>query len=201
MFFDLFLSALQSLHGGAAYGLLFTLFLLCGIGAPLGQDILLLAAATLPLQAVPLAVVAWLGLLAGDVVSVYVGHRYGARWIRRPWAARFVAPDRLPAAEAFMRRFGAAFSFVTRFLPGQRGTLFFIAGTLKLPYRTFFVWDGLAAALHVGLLVAGARSFGWRWQDLDAAFSRADDLLTGVLVVVLLVMWLRGRPRRVEERR
>lgn len=197
--FDLFFSFLQSLQGTAAYELLFVLLFLCGIGAPISQDILLLAAATLPLAAVPLLVVAWLGLLAGDALTFYLGHHYGARWVRRPWAARFVPPDRLPAMEAFMRRFGAPFTLVTRFLPGQRNTLFFVAGTLRLPYRTFFLWDGVAAALHVAVLVYGARALGWRWQSLQAPFSRADDVLTAALVLVLFALWLRGRRRRIEE--
>jgi membrane protein DedA with SNARE-associated domain len=88
---------------------------------------------------------------------------------------------------------------VTRFLPGQRNTLFFVAGTLRLPYRTFFLWDGVAAALHVTVLVYGARALGWRWQSLQAPFSRADDVLTAALVLVLFALWLRGRRRRIEE--
>jgi membrane protein DedA with SNARE-associated domain len=63
--FDSALAFLQSLQGLPAYALLFALLFSCGIGAPINEDILLLAAAALTLPGVmeplPLMVVAWFG--------------------------------------------------------------------------------------------------------------------------------------------
>jgi membrane-associated protein len=197
MFFDLVYGALESLSGTAPYELLFALLFLCGLGGPLSEDLLLIAAASLNLALVPLVLLAWLALVAGDLLGFFLGRHYGARWIRRPWAARFVPQAKVPAMEGWMRRFGAPFTFVTRFLPGQRSALFFIAGTLQMPYRTFVLWNGIATALYVALLVGGTRMLDWRWVKLQAPLSRADDVLTGVLVVVLVVLWLRGRRNAV----
>lgn len=199
MFLDIVLDVLGSLHGGSAYFLLFVLVAAAGVGAPLAQDVLLLAASALTLQGglqlLPMVVVAWCGVLAGDVLTFFTGHHYGARWVRRPWAARWVPPDCLPAAEALMRRWGAGFCFVTRWLPGQRALLFFVAGTLRLPYRPFLVADAMAAALQLAVLVYGARTLGWRWQALREPIGRADDVLTGLAVLCLLALWLRARRR------
>jgi membrane-associated protein len=201
LFQELSLDLLASLHGPAAHALLFLLVACAGIGAPWVQDIVLLAAAGLTLQAGGLhpilaAATAWLGIMAGDALSVWFGHRYGARWVRRPWAARFVPPQRLPGLEEGMARHAALFSFVTRFLPGQRGTLFFIAGSLRLPWRPFLAANSLAALLQVGIIEFGARAFSWRWQSMRSPLEQVDDLLTIALVVVLLAWWLRAR--RVE---
>jgi membrane protein DedA with SNARE-associated domain len=92
-----------------------------------------------------------------------------------------------------MRRHAGLLSFVTRFLPGQRGTLYFLFGSLRMPYRPFFVADGAAAWLQVVLFFFGVRSLGWQRASLAPAFDRADDLLTLALVVVLLVGWVRAR--------
>jgi membrane protein DedA with SNARE-associated domain len=193
MLFDLVFSLLETLPGAAPYELLFVLLFLCGIGAPLSEDLLLIAAAGLKLQWLPLVAVAWLGLVAGDALGFFFGRHYGARWIRRPWAARFVPPDKVPALQGWMQRFGAPFTFVTRFLPGQRGMLFFIAGTLSLPYRSFFLWNGIAAAVYVAVLVTGARALHWHWVEWQAPLSRADDILSGALVLLLVLLWLRNR--------
>ena len=196
MFLDIFLALLATLQGAAAYGMAGWLLFAAGIGAPLSQDVLLLASAKLgAIQPLPLAIVAWLALVAGDALSLWIGHRYGARWIRRPWAARIVAPERLPALEEKMRRHGAVLAFVTRFLPGQRATLYFLFGTLRLPYRTFFLADGVAALIQVPLFVYGIRALGWSWQALQPRFDQADNVLTLLLLAVLAVWWLRERRR------
>src|SRR4051794_18044200 len=105
---ELLLAALAAMHGASLYTLVF-LLLACGsIGAPWSQDVLLLAAPTViapaSLNVRLLIVTAWLALVAGDALSLWIGRHYGARWVRRPWAARFVPPDRLPGLEEGMRR-------------------------------------------------------------------------------------------------
>jgi membrane protein DedA with SNARE-associated domain len=197
VFLDLTLGVLGGLHGSSVHTLLFLLVAGAGIGGPWSQDILLLAAGTVIAPqdlSPPLAMAAaWAGVMAGDAFSLWMGHHYGARWVRRPWAARFVPPERLPGLEEGLRRIAAPFAFVTRWLPGQRGTLFFIAGTLRLRWLPFLLGDGIAAGVQVPLLFIGVRSLGWSWQSLQAGFERADDLLTLALVIVLLAWWLWAR--------
>ena len=204
MIFDLFLAFLSSLQGPALYALVFAGLFASGIGAPLSQDVLLLLAAGLTvqgtLQVAPLMALAWLALVAGDALTFWTGRYYGARWIRQPWAHGIVAPHRLPALEGWMRRWGAPLAFITRFLPGQRGTLYFIAGTLRLSWRRLLLCDGIAALVQVPLALYGVRSLGWLWQRWQAPVDHADDLLTLALVIVLLLAWLRERQRRAGSR-
>ena len=198
MFLDLVLEFLSTLQGAQAYAGVFVLLLLCGMGAPLSQDMILLAAGSFTLigtmQPLPLVLVAAAGLLAGDAFGFWVGHDWGAKWVRKPWAANFVPPERLPAIEAGVRRYALPLSFVTRFLPGQRSTLFFLAGTFRMPYRPFLVGDGVGALVHAALFVYGARGLGWHWQALQAPFDHVDDVLTAVLAAALFIaLWRRRR--------
>ena len=94
MFLDVSLGVLASLHGFDAYWVLFLLVAGAGIGGPWSQDILLLAAGSVlaPDAMHPAAVIAagWLGVMAGDAFSLWVGRYYGTRWVRR----RFAPPCR-----------------------------------------------------------------------------------------------------------
>lgn len=199
MLFDLLLSLLIGLSGWPAYAMVGLLLFACGAGGPIPQDILLLAEGSFSragmMEAAPLILVAWLGLFAGDALSFWIGHRWGARWVRRPWAASIVPPEQLPAAEQWAHRYAFPLCFVSRFLPGLRSTLFFVGGTLRMPWRPFLLADGTAALLHVGVLVLGARSLGWRWEHLRMPFERADDALTLVLVAAVLYLLLRRRSK------
>jgi membrane protein DedA with SNARE-associated domain len=192
MFLDLVLSVLAGLQGPDAYILFFALVFGAGIAGPISEDALLLAAATFAAQGgmhpLPMMVVAWVALLAGDALTFWTGRHWGARWVRRPWAQRFVPPERLPALEQGTRRFGPVLAFVTRFLPGQRTTLFFIFGTLRMPYATFFLFDGVAALVYVPVLVVGARVLGWDWQRWRGPLDSVDNWLT-LLSVIVIVGW------------
>ena len=189
------LEQLQVLQGLPAYALVFGLLVACGIGAPMNEDVVLLAAAALTLtgvmQPLPLIAVAWFGLIAGDALIFHWGYRYGARILRHRWFARILPEARLTAAQARVQRGGPASIFVIRFLPGIRTALFFAAGTLKIPYRTFFLFNGLAAAIELPLLVFGVRYIGGRWKEILPAIQQAQVwLLAGVVAIVVIVVAL-----------
>jgi membrane protein DedA with SNARE-associated domain len=203
--FESALAFLQSLQGFPAYALLFALLFSCGIGAPINEDILLLAAAALTLQGimdpVPLMVVSWFGLVLGDALVFHWGHRFGTRLLRHRRAARIVSEARLAALQDTMRRYGPAYIFVVRFMPGVRTALFLAAGSLKMPYRHLFVYDGLAAAVELPLLVYGVRYVGGRWQEIMALVSRFQGWLVAGVLVLLAALWAWARWRRMSVRR
>ena len=196
---------LQSLQGVPAYALLFALLFSCGIGAPMNEDIVLLAAAALTLKGVmepvPLMVVAWFGLVLGDALVFHWGHRFGTRLLRHRVAARIVSEARLSALQDTMRRYGPAYIFVVRFLPGVRTALFLAAGSLKMPYRHLFLYDGLAALVELPLLVYGVRYVGGRWQEIMDLVGRFQGVLVAAVVVVVLALWLVGRHRNARRGR
>jgi len=203
---DSVLPFLDSLQGLPAYALLFGLLFSCGIGAPINEDILLLAAAALTLNGVmdpiPLMIVSWFGLLAGDALVFHWGHRFGARALRHRWGARIVSPRRLESVQETMRRYGPAYIFVVRFLPGIRTMPFFAAGSLKMPYRHLFVFDGIAAAIELPVLVYTVRYIGGRWPAITGWFQRSADVLTVILLAVLVAAfaygwWRRARAARI----
>lgn len=198
--FDSVMAFLQSLQGVPAYALLFALLFSCGIGAPMNEDLVLLAAAALTLKGVmepvPLMVVAWFGLVAGDALVFHWGHRYGTRLLRHRFAARIVSEARLAAMQDTMRRYGPAYIFVVRFMPGVRTALFLAAGSLKMPYRHLFVYDGLAALVELPLLVYGVRYVGGRWQEVMAVVGQFQGVLVAAVAALVLALWLLARLRR-----
>lgn len=197
---------LQSLQGLPAYGLLFGALAASGFGLPINEDILLLVAAALTLRGVmepvPLIAVAWCGLLTADALVFHWGHRFGAPLLRHRAAQRVLPPARLLAMQERMRRWGPASIFAARFMPGMRTALFFAAGSLKIPYRHLFVFDGAAALVELPLLVYGVRYVGGRWEEIPAGVQRLQAVLIPALLVLaacalVLYLWRRrGGSRR-----
>jgi membrane protein DedA with SNARE-associated domain len=80
-------------------------------------------------------------------------------------------------------------------MPGLRTALFFAAGSMKIPYRQFALFDGLAAAIELPLLVAAVRAVGGRWQAILEAAQQWQVVLWP-LVFILLALALLYRRRR-----
>jgi membrane protein DedA with SNARE-associated domain len=103
---------------------------------------------------------------------------------------------RLLAMQQTMRRYGPAYIFFVRFMPGLRTTLFFAAGSLKMPYRHLFIFDGAAALVELPLLVYGVRYVGGRWQQILEGVQRLQGVLIPAVVLLGLAIWLIRRQRR-----
>ena len=202
-FMESMLAMLQALQGWPAYLLVFSLLVGSGFGLPINEDILLMVAAALTLRGVMepalLVVVAWLGVLGADGLIFHWGRRFGTQLLRHRLAARALPAARLQAMERAMRRWGPGFIFLVRFMPGLRTALLFAAGSMKIPYRHLFVFDGAAAAIELPLLVWVVRYVGGRWQEIVAALGRWQGVLLPVLGAVAIafavVIWLRLRRR------
>lgn len=199
-FMESVMAFLQSLQGAPAYGLLFGLLFSSGFGLPINEDILLMAAAALTLRGVmeplPLIVVAWCGVVLADALIFHWGHRFGARLLQHRFAARLVPPARLAAMQRTMLRYGPAYIFLVRFMPGLRTALFFAAGSLKMPYRHLFIFDGAAALVELPLLVYGVRYLGGRWQDILAQLERFQAVLVPGVILLGLGLWIYSRRRK-----
>ena len=195
---------LQSLQGIEAYALLLGLLVGSGFGLPVNEDLLLLGAAALTLKGVmeplPLIAVAWLGLVTADSLVLHWGRRFGPQLWRHRFMARYVSPARLEAMQRTMLRYGPACLFAVRFMPGLRTPLFLAAGSLKVPYRQLFIYDGAAALVELPLLVYGVRYLGGRWEEVVAMVQRFQGIaLPLVLLLVLLLvagLWMRSRRRQ-----
>ena len=197
---DSVMAFLQSLQGAPAYALLLGVLAASGFGLPINEDILLLAAAALTLRGVmeplPLIAVAWCGLLCADALIFHWGRRFGSRVLQHRMLARAVPEARLLAMQDTMRRWGPAYIFLVRFMPGMRTALFFAAGSLKMPYRHLFLFDGAAALVELPLLVYGVRYVGGRWQQILELVQRYQGVLLPVFLLLLVAAWLYRRRRR-----
>lgn len=125
-----------------------------------GDSLLLTAgvlAAAYP-EAFPLALVCVLSFVAavsGDAVGYSFGSRVGRRLYERP-DSRFFKQAHLRAAEAFYARHGGKTIILARFLPFVRTFAPIVAGTAKMPYRRFALFNFTGGLIWaVGLPFAG----------------------------------------------
>lgn len=100
--------------------------------------------------------VGYLGSCLSDCLMYGLGRGPGERLTRSRWLSRVLRPERVLYARELFQRRGSRFIVLVRFIPGMRAVVFFTAGTLMMPFRTFLFWDIVGVIPSVTLLMGTA---------------------------------------------
>lgn len=200
---DQLIFMLAGLSGLSAYFTIFFLLLLCGFGLPLPEDISLFASGLLVYYGNAdlwtMIAVCFFGVMAGDSAVFYLGHHYGSRLIRRKFWSKLLHADRMEEVKATLHRRGNIIFFLARFMPGLRAPIFFSAGTLKVPFWVFFIFDGLAALISVPTIVYFTWFFGSKIHQVIAFFRATNQgilIAIGSVILLLIANWAWRNYRR-----
>jgi len=187
----------------------FLFLVACGLGFPSPEEVALIGGGYAvfkqvgddPATAWPwvllMVSVAMAGVLVGDIMLWLIGRRVGQTPHKLPIIGRHLTPGRMKKARALFRRHGAKAVFFGRFLFGVRAVTFFVSGSLRVPFTTFVMMDGLAALISVPISVVLAWYFGSRLDDAFAWIKEGNRLiLTGVAVAFLIVVLVVYRRRK-----
>lgn len=189
------------------YFILFGLLFACGLGLPMPEDIPLLAAgyfiALGKFQWIPVAVVAWLGIIGGDCVLYSFGRRYGLNITRVPFIGKHVTRERILRAEELFERWGIWVVAIGRMFAGIRGAMVVAAGATRFSFIKFVIADGLAALVSGGLFVALGYWAGKTLGSISEMRAKIKDyehwvfIALGVLVVgVIVYYWWRRKAQK-----
>lgn len=186
-------------------------FLLCGLGLPLPEEIVLLAAgyvcAKLPESTTLSLMMAWCAgaILVGDLLPFVAGRVFGTRLLRVRWMRILVTKKRLAMFDRWFRRRGDAVIFIARFIAGLRIVAFFTAGAMKMPWRRFLLLDGLGIALIVPLLTWLGYTSQGLIDDMIENVQRVERGLLwaviGAAVAIAAWVWIWRRRKRRQRRR
>jgi len=183
-------------------------FLLCGLGLPLPEELVLLAAgylcATFPDNISLPIMMGWCAgaILLGDIIPFLLGRVFGVRLLRLRWMRLVVTKQRLASFDRWFRRRGDLVILVARFLAGLRMVAFFTAGTMKMPWRRFLLLDGLGIVIMVPALTSiGYHSAGFIGTVVENVKKVERGILWATLGGLVVFgawywLWRRGRDRR-----
>lgn len=185
------------LHAFQRYAIILGFLVASGTGL-FSEDLVVITAGFLShlghLSIGPALAVGYVGASLSDCLMYGLGRGPGERLTRSRWLARILSPDRILKARELFERQGNRFILLVRFVPGMRAGVFFTAGTLGMPFRTFLFWDILGVIPSVSLLMGLSYSYG---ENIQGVYHR----LGGWAWVVALVgfgtlLWLARRSAR-----
>lgn len=140
-----------------------------------------------------------LGIVAatlGDNLGYYLGLRGGRRLLIRYRKVFRIRQSTIEKGEELFRRHGAVTIFFARFIFGMRIIAGPLAGTLRMPWKTFVLFNFLGAALWVTVIASAGFAFGTQWDRLLIILDRINVIAVVVAVLLALVFWIRYRRRK-----
>ncbi len=199
------LTRLISFFAENGYVAVFLALLVCGMGAPIPEDVTLVAGGVIAglgyANVHVMFGVTMLGVLVGDAGMFLAGHHYGVRLLHKRPLKWVLTPRRYSAVQQKFERYGNRMLFTARFLPGMRTAVFVSAGlTHRVSFGRFLLLDGLAALISVPVWVYlgyfGANNRDWLLTWLHRGQTGLWIALGLVAAGVAIYLWRRRKRRQ-----
>ena len=137
-------------------------------------------------------IAATLGNLFGALVAYYVGVWGGRPFLKRYGRYFFINERELAWTERLFEHYGEATVFVGRMLPVVRTFISLPAGIARMNPLKMATYTVIGAFLWCAFLIYVGQKLGENWDSLKPYFHRADIVVGGVIVlVVIYVVWKR----------
>lgn len=174
--------------------------ILCGLGLPVPEDIVLVTAGALGEMDgrtwTEVSMLMYAGVMLGDSTIFLAGRYFGAKLRAARWFQRYFSEKKQTKVENLFHRYHSWVLFVGRFLPGLRAPIFFTAGSTRVKFLKFFLFDGLAALISVPFFVWLGHWIWAKFQDditlLHQALSQTKVYTMMFVAVLVMVAALAG---------
>ncbi len=167
-----------------------------GLGVPVPEDLVVIAAGVLSQReqiAAPIG--AWLSAFAGVVISdcalFFIGEHFGKAVLHRRSIKRLLHPRRVLRAHRQVHEHGAWMIFAARFIPGSRTATLLISGMMHLSRWKAFFADTTGAAMSVSVQFGLGWWFASNWSLLmeHRPVVLAAGAGLGLLVLGVYAVW------------
>ena len=198
------LSALLSYFAHYGYWVVFFGVMLENAGIPVPGETILLAAGFFAAQGHFLLwevmTIAALGAVLGDNAGYWIGHRLGRATLERYGRYVGLTHARVLHMDRFFNAHGNKTILVARFITGLRVFAALLAGSARMPWRTFAVYNMMGAVLWSLAISLAGFFFGRSWDLLERWIKGAGLIALGIVVVIAITMWLnRRRKQKLED--
>ena len=131
----------------------------------------------------------------GDNIGYWLGYRGGRPMLLRYQHIFHIRQTTLERGERLFARYGSHTIFFARFIVGMRIVAGPMAGVLRMPWRSFALFNFLGATVWVTTISLIGYFFGSEWEDLLRIMKRVNTGLFVAAALVALAAWWRYRLR------
>lgn len=193
--------------GPMMYLAYFIFLILCGLGNPIPEDLIMITGGYLVFSGLMnpagALIVSYVGVLTGDFMLYYFGRKYGQKIIEHRWLQKIVPENRVALIRTHFKKWGHWTIFFARFLPGLRSPTFLLSGVMHVRFRDFALLDALGTLISVPLFVGLGYFFGNHIEvlrhDIHQFRSIAVIIAITLIIAYVLYLWRSERTAKITE--
>lgn len=178
----------------------FILLLLCGLGLPVPEEVLLVISGYVAYKGLTSLYltggVDLLGVIGGDLILFYIGRGWSKGIRGHNIIRRFIGDAGLEKVEHFYSRHGNKAIFIARFISGLRIAVFLSAGIMGTKRSRFIITDMIAALLDLPIWIGAGYLMG---SDIDLVLRYARDfeylfiIVLPFLIAIIVILYLHSK--------
>jgi membrane protein DedA with SNARE-associated domain len=163
-----------------------------------GETIMILGgfyAAQKALNIYQVIIISFVGGVLGGQAGYFLGLE-GRKVFIKKYEKRFNIDLRFAQVEQFFKNHGPKtilFSRATAFL---RAIAPFVAGSSKMPYKSFLFWDVLGAAIWSVTIPLVGYYFGQNWEVI---IDNLGDFGLLLLLIIIIIIWINAKKKGINE--
>jgi membrane protein DedA with SNARE-associated domain len=147
------------------------------------------------LELPPLIAAVSLGGIVGDSIGYELGRHLGRPWLLKHGDRIGLPVEALARVDRFFERHGGKAVLLGRFVGVLRALAPFVAGSSRMPYPVFLVYNATGAILWATTAVLAGYVLGESWQVGERWMGRINTVVGVVVVLVVVTLWRRARRR------
>lgn len=129
------------------------------------------------------------GILTGDMINFMVAKKYGPMILKRPRLQKIIKPERVERMTELLKKSGAGFIFLVRFMPLVRTILFFSAGLMQVSTWKFILFNGLSTNLYLTILMVLSYKIGTDFNKLSSSVFQFQISFALILVIIVTTLF------------
>lgn len=180
---------------------LFILLVLGGIGFPFPEGATLILfgflISTHVIKFVPALIIAYSGVLTGDILFYSIGKKYGRMIVTHKMFRKIISSERLSLLEDKFNKWGILFILIGGRLIGE---IFLVAGIMRMPLSKLLIIDAISSLVSIGLWGGIGYVGGHSLQVIKKDITRVEHVAV-LLIIILLVIYLLLRYFKIRNRR
>ncbi len=184
---------LDKLTGTGSIASIIIGLLAAGLGVPIPEDPLIVAGGVIAHR----GDIPWWALLPTFLVCAIVadsglfalGWKFGPTLLDRRPFSWLVTPSRRQKVQRLFEEKGVYAVFLGRHMSGLRTVVFLFAGSQRMDYKKFVLWDALAAAVSVPIIFAMGYFFSSHIDAVMHGIARTEHWIAFALFIIGIVVW------------
>jgi len=183
------------------FGVMLECSAMLGVIIP-GETLLLIAsfyAAQGSLSITTVIIIAFVGAVIGDNIGYYIGAHGGRRFLLKYGKYFFVRRKRLRAVDAYFKEHGGKTIFIARFTSFLRALAAITAGSTKMPYKQFFLYDFAGAILWSIVISLLGFFLGGNWPLLKKVLRNMGLAAFAVIAFLMIAVYFINRRRKYKK--